>query len=530
MQLPQGNRVLHRLAASANRLMGKISAGLMEPIARWDSHWHPMGVMYISSYLEKYGYAVHLLNTKLLGADIYGLGADDLEQLVCGKIAALDLDLLGLSCAVNEINHVASFCGRIKKQFPRLKIMVGGPMPTTMPELFLADGTIDFVVRGEGEETTLELIKSLESGAPLSGVKGLSFRENGAPRHNPGRPLIADINAIPFPAYEKVDMRHYVSMHDWVIRGFPLRGIFFLTSRGCPFDCAFCGASTIHGKKVRFRSPESIRLELKLLRDDYGVEGVFFSDDTFTLNRGHVAAVCAVMKELGLVWGCFARVDTISGDLLRLMKDSGCLQLDFGVESGSDRVLRDIIRKGTTVAQARSAFALCEKTGMRAFANLMIGLPTETAEEMRATYMLGKELNAHAYILSIAMPLPNTDLWKMTDPKISPGEYDRLNWHGDNFDLTDRCNKSAVPTAELIRLHHYYGKQLRNAAISRTLRGYGQYLRVFLRLGHKFERLKFELICRLRQVDFIFKPYLFLKSRFKFVGRLNLFVKSLGSR
>lgn len=496
---------------------------------RWDSHWHPMGIMYISAYLEKRGYKNYLVNTKLLNSDISGLGTGEVEKLVCDKIAELNLDLLGVSCAVNEINYVKSFCGRIKKILPDLKIMVGGPMPATMPELFLEDASIDFVVRGEGEEIVLNLVKRLEDDGGFDEVKGLSYRKNGLPVHNPAQPLIEDINTIPLPAYEKVDMKQYVSMHDWVIRGFPLRGIFFLTSRGCPFDCTFCGASTIHGKKVRFRSPESIRAELTLLRDTYGVEGVFFSDDTFTLNRRHVMAICSIMKELGLVWGCFARVDTIQEDLLRVMKDSGCLQLDFGVESGSDRVLTDIIKKGTTVAQAKNAFALCGKHGMRSFANLMIGLPTETEEEMGATYLLSKELNAHAYILSIAMPLPNTGLWNMVAPRIGPDEYDKLNWHGEDFELTDRCNRSGVSTQKLLQLHEYYGKKLQNAAIARTFRNYGQYLSTFMKLGHKPERLKFEFICRVRQIPMVFKFYLFLKSRFKIVGRLNLFLKSLGS-
>lgn len=494
---------------------------------RWESHWHPIGIMSISSYLDKHGYENYLINTKLTG-DVFGLDTAQIEKLVIDKICGLKLDLLGISCAVNEINHVRAFCGKVKASCPHLKIMVGGPMPTTMPDLFLGDETIDFVVRGEGEQIVLNMTRCLERNMDLRSLDGLSYRRNGAPVHNPPQPLIEDMGAIPMPAYEKADMKQYASMHDWVIRGFPVRGVFVLTSRGCPFTCTFCGASTIHGRKVRFRSPESIRDELKFLCDNYGIEGVFFSDDTFTLRRKHVVEICAVMKGLNLVWGCFARVDTVDEDLLKLMKDSGCIQLDFGIESGSDRVLADIIKKRATTAQARKAFALCEKCGMRTFANLMIGLPTETEEEMHRTFALAKELNACAYVLSIAMPLPNTGLWNMVNPLIKAEEYEKLNWHGEDVSITDRCNKSLVSTERLIYLHDHFGKELRKKALkaSGSCRGY---FSLFMRLGNKCERLKFEIICHLRRVEPIFNSYLFLKSKFRIVGRLNRLIKSLGN-
>lgn len=506
--------------------MNKITIGMMEPIQRWESHWHPMGIMYISAYLEKYNYRNYLINKALFDEDISDLNSIEIENLILNKIDELKIDLLGITCAVNEINYVYSFCKKIKKRFPYIKVMVGGPMPTSKPELFLRDDTIDFVVRGEGEKTVLGLVKCLENNESLDNVRGISYRKNTKIAHNEEQPLIEDIDSIPQPAYEKVNMEQYTSMHEWVIRGFPIKGIFVLTSRGCPFKCTFCGASTIHGRRVRFRSSENLYIELKFLRDNYGIEGIFFADDTFLLNRKHVLDICQVMKELNLLWSCFSRVDTIKEDLLKIMKASGCIQLDFGIESGSDRVLRDIMKKGTNVAQAKAAFALCEKYKMRTFANLMIGLPTETQQEMYQTFNLAKELHAYTYVLSIAMPLPNTELWNMVNPDIGIDELDKLNWNGDDFELTDRCNRSLIPTEKLIYLYHYFTRKLRKIAVLKTLKNYHRYLLDFMRLGNKFERFKIEIMYLLKQNITILRIYLFLSSRFKLVKKINRFIKS----
>jgi radical SAM superfamily enzyme YgiQ (UPF0313 family) len=172
---------------------------------------------------------------------------------------------------------------------------------------------------------------------------------------------------------------------------------------------------------------------------------------------------------------------------------------------------------------------LCKKFELRTFANLMMGLPTESAAEMRQTYDLARALRAHAYVLSIAMPLPHTALWDLVQPQIAPEEYDRLNWHGDDFAMTDRCNKSLVPTRELIALHDDYTRKLQRVANLTTLATYHHYLATFMRLGNLFERIKFEVLYRLRQNRTILRTYLFLKSHFKLVGKINRFLKTTGA-
>lgn len=508
-----------------------LKVGLMEPIPRWTSHWHPMGIMYIAAYLESRGHACHLVNQSELARTATAGDSLPLEERVMGVLERLQLDLLGISCAVNELNHVLGFARRLKARFPSLRIMAGGPMPTSMPDLFLRSGVIDFVVRREGEQIVENLVRCLEQGGDPGEVKGLSFRRENTIVHNPDHPLIENLDAIPFPAYNKTDMTQYTSMHEWVIRGLPVKGLFVLTSRGCPFSCSFCGAETVHGRRVRYRSADSIGKELELLKARYGLEGVFFSDDTLTLRRERVLELCSVMKGLDLVWGCFARVNTVDEELLKAMRASGCIQLDFGVESGSDRILKEIIRKGATVQEARDAFRLCHQLGLRTFANLMIGLPTETEAEMMQTYELACELRAHAYVLSLAMPLPGTGLWDMVNPAIAESEFDCLNWHGEDRRMTDICNRSLVPTPRLIELHHLMSRRLKHRALVHHLGDARAFWDVFRKRGNKGLRLRRALIFQLKEIDLLQRTYQAAKRRCSLVADVkNLFEGGKASR
>ena len=132
-----------------------------------------------------------------------------------------------------------------------------------------------------------------------------------------------------------------------------------MTSRGCPYSCSFCQCNAIFGSKIRFRSAENIYAEIKLLKDHYDAEAIWFVDDTLPVNKRHLSEICAIMKELKMWWSCQGRIDTVDEKTVRMMSKSGCIQIDFGVESGSNRILREIINKRITVAQTKQAFAAC---------------------------------------------------------------------------------------------------------------------------------------------------------------------------
>ena len=243
-----------------------------------------------------------------------------------------------------------------------------------------------------------------------------------------------------------------------IIRGLPLRGALLHTTRGCPYSCSFCGCNLIFGRNLRFRNLSVIEKEIKYLKEIKKIEGIWIIDDTFTINKEHIIGVAKILKKYNLIWGCQSRVNTINVELIRIMKENGCVQLDFGIESGSQRILDDIIGKRININQVINSFKLAKKYKIRTLANFMIGFPTETYNDLNKTIKLAKLIKADIYIFSIATPLPGTELYKMIGEEIKPEEYSLLDWNGG--ELTDRLNKSEIKNIceELNKINYYFFK------------------------------------------------------------------------
>jgi len=468
--------------------MGNTKVSFILPPARWSDYRYSLGVMYISSFLTQYGYDNAIIDSACLRGDGYSF--ERAIKIILEEVESQHPDIIGFTCCLNEVNQCVSLNKEIKKSWPEITTCIGGPQPTFTSRLFLEEG-FDFVIKGEGEETMLDLIQCLEGARNYDTVHGISWKRDKQIVHNAQRPLIKDINILPYPAFEKVNMSKHTQLHNWVIRGLPLRAVLIVSSRGCPYSCIYCGCNSIMGKKLRCRNYANLYSEIQLLRDNYGVEAIWFADDILTISREHIRTICRVTKDLSVYWGCQARVDSIDEEVVREMKSSGCLQLDFGVESGSDRILKEIINKKTTVAQAKKAFQICSKLGMRTLANLMIGLPTETREEMNETIKLAREIKADIYVLSIATPLPGTPLWDMVnaDDIIPVSAYDKISYFSGS--LIERYNKSKVVGLEKVRME--FLRHLNRYTRRKKIRFFLSRLRLFWRLKNKRDRLLFEL-------------------------------------
>lgn len=244
----------------------------------------------------------------------------------------------------------------------------------------------------------------------------------------------------------------------------------------------------IFGRELRFRSFENIEQEIKYLKEQYDIEGIWIIDDTFTIKKEHAISVSHILKKYNIIWGCQSRVDTINEELIRVMREYGCVQIDFGVESGSQRILDDVIGKKTDIGQIRYAFSLAKKYKMRTLANFMIGFPTETCEDFNKTEKIADLIDADVYIFSIATPLPGTRLYELVNEKINPQEYSLLNWNGSI--ITERLNKSQIKNlvGERKRLHKkYFFKAIVKLILAREI-----YL-FFLKKKYKCQRLIFVL-------------------------------------
>lgn len=276
------------------------------------------------------------------------------------------------------------------------------------------------VVHGEPEMTVMELLDKIDRGEDWRAIAGISYLENGEHRRNGMRPLMKDLDALPIPA------RHLVS--DMVYRNPKLKVTPYttmVTSRNCPFRCIYCVPSSLtfareienkeyNGRKppISFRSPEKIAEEIRQLAKE-GIKAIGFMDDNFIWNEQRTAAICEVMRETGIVWGCQARVDAITEPIAKMLGESGCRYVDLGVESFNDDILA-YVHKGITSAQIYEAIRLLQQYKVPVKLNILIGTsPLETKETIRDTIRKAKRLRVDQLMINIVSPFPGTQFYHM---------------------------------------------------------------------------------------------------------------------
>jgi anaerobic magnesium-protoporphyrin IX monomethyl ester cyclase len=341
--------------------------------------------------------------------------------------------LTPLKCSVDMVARA------VKEVDPSIKVIVGGPHATFCPDETLASRDIDFAVMGEGEIPLLSLMKLLLTpGSDLSQVPGLCYRSGNEVRKNARPPLIDNLDELPFPA------RDLVMNCDYDL----YRVHCLTTARGCPYACSFCADKGMWGGRVRRRSIESVIKELRLIKNAYKVDMVDFEDGTFTYDRKYVVALCeALMREkLDLRWGCMARYDNIDEDLLRIMKQSGCAGIFFGLESGSDSVLTNLMNKRTNAAQNISVSNMVYQSGIPSVTSVLIGLPDEREEDMQETLRVMKVVTTDILDVSSFVPLPGANLYNSMSVEEKTIDWSRVGYKSfDNY--FSRC----VPRETLLR-------------------------------------------------------------------------------
>ncbi len=469
----------------------------MQPISRLDTHRYSRGILLISSYLDQYGipsiiFEPHRLLSKPMRWHFPTKEQlQEVEDTLLKKIAEWDTKIFCFTCATVEFNEVIETSKKIKEVCPNAMFIAGGYHADAFPEDFLTNG-FDFAIRGEGEITILELLQAVFSGKQnFEKIDGLAWKkDNGEVVVNKRRSLLVEFDQLPLPSYHKIDMPHYIKMWDGTLRGIPVRGTLLETSRGCPWSCSFCSCPTIAGHKMRYRSAELLEAEVRLLKEKYGVEGFMITDDMFTVTLEHVKKVSNIMKKYSMIWTAQARVHTVTEEMLTIMKESGCVQIDFGVESGSQRILDEIINKKATVDHARKTFALCKKVGIRAMANLMLGNPTETEEEMMQTLELAKEIKPDYVFYSIVVPLPNTKLYEMINNllpegnKITLEDYKNIDWTGRFY--SEKLYHSAV--RGLQRIDKKFYRELHGLVIKNAIKSNLFYTKLMVTMPNRVER------------------------------------------
>ena len=287
---------------------------------------------------------------------------------------------------------------------PRLFLVAGGPHATHLAEHVLrAYPSLDAVAIGEGEETMRELAGALQAGSPLEGIAGLALRHKGGVVRTPPRAPLADLDRLPHPSL------HYQSFGVDRFAQFE----FLITSRGCPARCTFCSTPEFWGTRLRYRSVEHVLDELKCLQHKFGLVTVSFRDDTFTVDKKRTVELCQRILSSGLhlLWDCQSRVNAVDEERLLWMRRAGCQHIQYGVESGSARILEKL-NKGIHLEQVERACELTRKVGMDLSLYLITGVHGETQEDVRATLRLIRQVKPHDGIVSPLVVYPGTALYE----------------------------------------------------------------------------------------------------------------------
>ena len=363
----------------------------------------PLGLLYLAGYLKKKG-----------GYDVFGLDAQveqfDYNNQFKQKILEINPDVVGITAmtfTLIDVLKTINLVRQVEKSLnKKIIIVLGGPHVHLFPEETINLNNIDFVIKGEGELPFFNLLEALEKQKELSNIKGLVYKENGQIVNNPVGNFIDNLDEIPFPDRGLLPIKKYNSLlgGDRVVTT-------MFTSRGCPFQCAFCDRPHL-GKKFRARSAQNVVDEMEeCLKLD--IEEILVYDDTFTVNRQRTLDICDEIIKRGLkfVWDIRARVDTVDDEVLRKLKQAGCQRIHFGVEAGTEKILK-VLNKGIHLEQIERAFDLAKKTNIETLAYFMIGSPTETKEDIKETIKFAKKLKPDYVHATILTPYPATEIYK----------------------------------------------------------------------------------------------------------------------
>lgn len=417
----------------------------------------PFGITYLGAVLRQNGYEVRLY-------DVYP--DDDTEKIIQELYKDFIPDLIGFSVLTTNFFRAKSFAAVLKRHFPKAIFCAGGIHPTVRPVETIEKMGLDFVVIGEGENVLLKVCDALESSKGLLGIKGIACRDKSDFYINRELYIVSDLNSLPFPARELLPVSRYLIPPGYIRSHFLNRVMSILSSRGCPAKCTFCNSSSIFHNRIRRRSVNNVMEEIRYLIKKYCIDGIYFHDETFTMNPEWISDLCSEMKPLGLRWGCQTRVTLVDEQLLGIMKEAGCIQIDFGIESAAKRVLKSI-KKGSNPEQAMRALELTKKAGIKSFASFMIGLPGETKEDMHENVNFLRRVKPDFTYFNLYTPFPGTEATEIAikEGKLSEDyfsrDYDMLN------ETIPLVNLSAEPTEILIHYH----KKLRNMVFLKNYTG-----------------------------------------------------------
>ncbi|MEI8245079.1 MAG: radical SAM protein [Lentisphaerota bacterium] len=328
-------------------------------------------------------------------------------------------DVIGITVLMDQYGPAGHYAAKLSKiACPDSKVVVGGVYATMNPEKVILDTNVDYVIVGEGEYVFKELLQHFTAKYPFPS-KGICYKTESKIINLGCSDRINDLDSLPLPAYDLIDYLEYVSelpSRRSVDMPPELPYARILTSRGCPVGCVFCQVESISGKKFRPRSASSVLDEIEWMKARYGIKSLIFDDDNLFLNKKRAMEIFGGMikRELVMPWVSIATAAfCLDEELLDIMKKSGCEYIDIAIESGSQRVLKEIIGKPIDLKQVSDIAGKARKMGIYVAANFVIGFPTETWNEIRKSIKFAEDIDVDYVKLFVAIPLPHTKLWQL---------------------------------------------------------------------------------------------------------------------
>lgn len=417
---------------------------------------YPIYLAYVVAVLKKTGIKVEFIDGVFEEMSI----ADFVKAA-----ARINPDLVIIECSTPSIKYDLLTAKSLKEKINGVLTVLMGSHPTFFHrEIMKENSFVDVICRGEFDLTVRDLALALMKGENLDKVKGITYRDSDGIRINEDRPLIDNLDELPFPARDIVKNEHY---RQGTFTGKHCTTI--VSSRGCPHRCTYClWPRTLYGKRFRARSPENVVDEIEEVVEKYHVDEIYFDDDSLALNRRRMLEVCRLINErnIQVKWIPQCRVDSMDEEVLRAMKKAGCHYIRFGVESGSQKML-DIMKKGTTLAKIENAFKLCRKIGIKTQAFFLFGIPGETQATVRETIEFAKKLKPDSAQFAVVIPHPGTELYQICKNndwlKYTTWE-DFSSWN--SLIETDKLSREDIETARIRAYREFY---FRPSYILRTI-------------------------------------------------------------
>jgi anaerobic magnesium-protoporphyrin IX monomethyl ester cyclase len=363
---------------------------------------YPLGLGYLSAVLTKRGVA-HT------GIDLWGPGLTVEQALERVDFSAFDV--IGVSAYSTQYSYLKPFTLGLKERYPNAPIVCGGAGATFSAETILTHTGVDICVISEGEITFPELLERLDT---PSTVAGIAYREDGEVRRTQVRPAIRDLDGLPLPDRELFDFESVIGTANALraagdmpeLREHPRRSADIIAGRGCPYECTFC-SKTFSG--CRLRSVDGLMAEIEMLRNRYRIDHLMFNDELVVVNRKRTLALCERLKGLQMTWTCQGRINLVDREILAAMKEAGCIEIGYGVESISQSIL-DAMNKRMNADDVIPVIEMTREIGIKPIIQYMYGFPGESAETIAATVRFFDRID-HPFMGSTTTPIPGSPLY-----------------------------------------------------------------------------------------------------------------------